>query len=207
MDVSRPYGSISHPLDSVVLHVLSGTTGGLTGRRIARLTGEGSQQGISKALNRLSEEGIVVREEAGNAILYSLNRQHLAAAAVEQLVNLREELLKRLAQEFAAWPVPPVHASMFGSAARGDGDVRSDIDLFIVRPQAVDAEDAEWRGQIDRLASAVKAWTGNRASVVDISELDLAELSERRPTVVADLEADSIRLAGRDVPAILRGDH
>jgi len=204
MDVSRPYGVISHRLDSAVLHVLAGTNSGLTGRRIARLAKEGTQQGISKALNRLSEEGIVEREAAGNAILFKLNRDHLAAQPIERLMRLREELVKRVVGELSAWTIKPVHASLFGSAARGDGDARSDIDLFIVRPGGVDAESMEWQDQLERLAARVEAWTGNRASVVDVSEDDLADLRRRRPAVVGELEDDALRLIGPELSAVLR---
>ena len=122
MNVSRPYGVISHPLDGVVLHVLAGTTQGLSGRKVARLAGNATQEGVRKALGRLAGEGIVEQREAGNAILYQLNRRHLAAPAIEQLTDLRRALLARLTGTIAAWEVLPLHASMFGSAARGDGD-------------------------------------------------------------------------------------
>lgn len=190
MNVSRPYGVISHPLDGAVLHVLAGTTQGLSGRRVARLTGNATQEGVRKALGRLVDEGIVGQQEAGNAILYQLNRRHLAAPAIERLTDLRRALLTRLAETFKAWKVPPLHASMFGSAARGDGDSSSDIDLFVVRPAAVGADDRAWRGQVERLTDDVRDWTGNLASVVEISEPDLADLRRRRPAVVGSLEAD-----------------
>jgi hypothetical protein len=61
--------------------------------------------------------------------------------------------------------VMPLHASMFGSAARGDGDSSSDIDLFVVRSAAVDADARTWRGQVERLSEHVRAWTGNHANV------------------------------------------
>jgi predicted nucleotidyltransferase len=204
MNVSRPYGPISYPLDSAVLHVLAGTTGGLTGRNVARLAKEGTQQGIWKALRRLVDEGIVDQEEAGNANLYRLNRSHLAAAPIEQLVNLRGELLNRIAEAFASWECPPVHASMFGSAARGDGDADSDIDLFVVRPESIDAENLTWRRQVDHLASDVKRWTGNRASIADVSERDLPGLIERRPPIVDQLGADALTVTGPDIMTILR---
>ena len=205
MDVSRPYGVISHPLDSAVLYVLAGTTAPLTGRQVARLTPEGSQQGVGKALNRLVDQGIVEREEAGRAALYRLNRAHLAAPAIELLVNLRRELVEHLRQAVAEWAIGPMHASMFGSAARGDGDIDSDIDLFIVRPQGVDAEDATWRRQLDELADDVRRWTGNHAGIVELSTGDLVGLRRRRPPVLAELDADAITLAGQDVAEILRG--
>lgn len=205
MDVSRPYGVISHPLDSLVLHVLAGTTVGLSGRRVADLA-ESTQEGVRKALRRLVDVGIVEQQEAGNAILYQLNRRHLAAPAVEQLIDLRHRLLDRLTETFEAWETPPLHASLFGSAARGDGDSSSDIDLFLVRPSSVDADNAAWREQIERLADDVRHWTGNRANIIEVSESDLADLRRRRPAVVDNLEADALTLVGPDVASLLGGE-
>jgi DNA-binding transcriptional ArsR family regulator len=206
MDVSRPHGAISHPLDSAVLRVLVGTTQALTGRQVARLASEGSQQGIGKALNRLVGEGVVHREEAGSSSLYTLNRDHLATPAIELLVDLRGELLDRLRQAFRGWRIKPVHASMFGSAARGDGDASSDIDLFIVRPSSIDAEDDTWQSQIDGLADSVWRWTGNHAGIVELPGDDLGKLRRRRPSVLRELDADAIALAGVDIAKILKGE-
>lgn len=205
MNVSRPYGVISHPLDSAVLHTLSGTSASLTGHQVARLTSEGSQQGIGKALNRLVAEGVVEREEAGKSALYRLNRHHLAAPAIELLVNLRREFIDRLRRVFEGWELKPVHASMFGSAARSDGDVDSDIDLFIVRPEDVDTENSRWRDQLDRLANDVKSWTGNHAGIAELGVEDLADLRRRRPPVLIDLDADAVTLAGPSVDQLLDG--
>lgn len=205
MDVSRPYGVVSHPLDSAALYVLAGTTQGLTGRKIARLAPEGSQQGIAKALNRLTESGLVEQELAGSSVLYRLNRRHLAAPAVELLVNLRGELITRLVKAFAHWEIPPRHASLFGSAARGDGNSASDIDLFVVRPDGVDAEDSIWRGQLDKLAEDVRAWTGNYASIAEVADSDLTELRSRRPAIVEALEIDARTLNGPDIATLIGG--
>lgn len=205
MDVSRPYGVISHPLDSLVLHVLAGASVGLSGRRVADLT-ESTQEGVRKALRRLVDVGIVEQQEAGNAILYQLNRRHLAAPAVEQLIDLRRRLLDRLTEAFEAWETPPLHASLFGSAARGDGDSSSDIDLFLVRPRSVDAGGAAWREQVERLADDVRHWTGNRANIIEVSESDLPDLRRRRPAVLDNLEADALTLVGPDVASLLGGE-
>jgi predicted nucleotidyltransferase len=202
MDVSRPYGIISHPLDGAVLHVLTGTTRGMSGRRVAELTGN-AQEGVRKALRRLVDTGIVEQEEAGNAILYRFNRRHLAAPAIEQLTDLRRALLTRLTETFRSWTPPPLHASVFGSAARGDGDSSSDIDLFVVRPSSVEGDDRAWQEQIERLPDDVRDWTGNRANVVEIPESALAALRRRRPAVVGSLEADALTLVGPEVSALL----
>lgn len=205
MDVSRPYGVISHPLDGAVLHVLTGTTHGMSGRRVAELTGN-AQEGVRKALRRLVDSGIVEQQEAGSAILYSFNRRHLAAPAVEELTDLRRALLARLAATFKAWRPAPLHASLFGSTARGDGDSSSDIDLFVVRPGSVEADDRRWREQVERLPGDVHDWTGNHANIVEVPEPALVDLRRRRPAVVDSLEADGLTLAGPDVAPLLEAE-
>jgi hypothetical protein len=42
----------------------------------------------------------------------------------------------------------------------------------------------------------VRAWTGNHASVVEVSEEDLDRLRREEPPVVKELQADGIDLAG-----------
>jgi predicted nucleotidyltransferase len=199
MDLSKPQRVISHPLDSTVLGVLAGTTRPLTGRQVARIAKDGSQQGIWKALTRLAEQGLLERQEAGNAVLYALNREHLAAPAVEVLAGMRRELIFRLEGAIGRWEIAPVHASLFGSAARGDGDSESDIDLLIVRPRQTDEEDPVWRDQVDALTVAVPRWTGNRAGVSEISEDDVDRLNRERPGVVEELRSDAVALFGPDV--------
>jgi predicted nucleotidyltransferase len=205
MDFSRPYSVISYPLDSAVLHVLTGTTQGMTGRRIAELT-ESTQEGARKALRRLAGIGIVEQQEAGNAILYQLNREHLAAPAVECLTNVRLALLERLTNGFESWTPPPLHASLFGSAARADGTTASDIDLFVVRPASAGDNDRAWREQIERLPEEVHAWTGNSTNIVDIPESALPDLRHRKPAVVRNLEADALTLVGPDIATLLEGE-
>lgn len=204
MDLSHPYSVISHRLDGAALHVLAGTTGGLSGRRIAALMGS-TQEGARKALQRLVATGTVEQSEAGNAILYRFNRRHLAAPAIEQLTGIRQAFLARLTDAFRAWDPPPSHASIFGSAARGDGDSSSDIDLFIVRPEAISEGDSAWRGQVDGLAADIRDWTGNHANLVEVSASALLDLSRRRPAVLDSLEADALTLVGPDIFDLLPG--
>lgn len=202
MDVAHPYTAICPTLDSGVLSVLAGTTRPLTGREIARLLGRRSHSGVLDALNRLAEHGVVDREEAGRALLFTLNREHLAAPAVDVLARMRSELLTRLRGAVDSWEVVPVHVSMFGSAARGEGDASSDIDLFIVRPKDVEGEEPRWRGQLDHLARRVQRWTGNRAGIAEAGEEEIARLRGEEP-IVAELRSDAITIAGTEVAALL----
>lgn len=204
MDLSRPWALIRSTIDMEVLLVLLGTTRPLTGREVARLVRAGSQPAVNAALRRLAEEGLVRAEEAGNAYLYTFNREHLGAPAAELLAGIRRELERRLRAEIAAWEIAPAHVSIFGSAARGDGDTRSDIDIFVVRPVEVAQDDPRWREQLERLADHVYDWTGNHAALSEVSAADMRRLRRDRPPVVDELRRDSITLAG-PTPAELLG--
>jgi predicted nucleotidyltransferase len=205
MDLSRPWAPIRSPIDMEVLRVLRGTTRPLTGREVARLVRAGSQPTVNASLRRLSDEGLVDVEEAGNAYLYTFNREHLAAPAIELLADIRAELERRLRDEIAGWTIAPVHLSIFGSAARGDGDTASDIDIFVVRPRDVRDDDANWREQLDRLSDHVLAWTGNHGGFSEVSETDVRRLRRERPPVVDELSRDAITVAGPEPAELLGG--
>lgn len=203
MDVARPEAVISPTLDGAVLTVLARTNRPLTGREVARLLERRSHGGVLDALNRLSKQGIVDRQEAGRALLYTLNRDHLAAPVVERLADLRLELLRRFGEAIAAWEIAPVHASLFGSFARGDGDAESDIDVFIVRPDRVGEDDPIWREQLDSLSSHAFRWTGNRVSIAEVAAKEIRRLKRDSPPIVGELRSDAIVIAGPEVSAVL----
>jgi predicted nucleotidyltransferase len=196
MDVSRPYTAVCPTLDGEVLQVLAGTTMALTGRQVALLTGRTSHSGVLATLNRLTEHGLVIRVELSRASLYALNRDHLAAPAVEILAGMRQKLIEQMRNAIGEWQIAPAHVSLFGSAARGDGSTHSDIDLFVVRPRAVDEDEPSWRDQIDDLSDRIQRWTGNHASVVERDESQLARLREAQPPIFGELLSDAIVISG-----------
>ncbi|HZD86713.1 MAG TPA: nucleotidyltransferase domain-containing protein, partial [Gaiellaceae bacterium] len=118
---------------------------------------------------------------------------------------LRDELQRRMSKSVAAWEIQPLHLSVFGSAARGDGDLESDIDVFCVRPAGVDEDDSHWREQLDTLARQVRRWSGNPLALSEVSETELRRLRREQPPVVASLRADALTLAGTDAAELLQG--
>lgn len=204
MDVSQPYTAICPTLDSEVLAVLAGSRRPMTGREIARLTGRTSHRGVLEVLSRLVEHGLVERQEAGRAFLFTLNREHLAAPAVDVLAGMRAELLRRIRAAVAAWEIQPANVSLFGSAARGEGDTHSDIDLFVVRPDEVSDEDSHWRRQIDELTREIQRWTGNRASIAEAAASELDRLRTDDRAIVDELRSDGIVLGGAGLAQLLQ---
>jgi predicted nucleotidyltransferase len=184
-----------------VLVVLSQTTGQMTGRQVARLVRHGNPKAVNTALERLVAQGLVLRTEAPPAYLYVLNREHVACPAVLALANIRAELFARMERAFEAWKLQPVHASLFGSAARGDGDEDSDIDIFLVRSRHIDEDDETWQHQTDALTTSVEAWTGNPVSLVEFSDDRVAEMVQ---DTLAPMLSDGIRLSGTSLLNLVR---
>lgn len=203
MDLSRPHSAVAPSVEGDVLVALSGTTHPLTGRGVARLVKWRSVAGIADALDRLVRQGLVVRQDAPPAALYTLNRKHVAAPVVESMAGIRTRFLTRLRDLFATWSQPPLHASLFGSAARSDGALDSDIDLFLVRRSGVDPEDPVWSQQLADLSNEVMSWTGNNAGIIDFAEGDISELLDGVPPVLGELRRDGIDLAGTPLRELL----
>ncbi len=197
MDLGHPISSITSPLVGRVLEVVSGTTRPLAAREIHKIIGEGSHAGVWKVLNRLEVQGIVVADRRPHATYYVANRNHLAWPSIEALVRLREQLVARLTDKVEGWSVAPLHASIFGSTARRDADVESDVDLLVVRPEdlAPHAEE-EWEGQLASVRDAVRRWTGNGCQTFIVSPSRLAEHVRAGDPIVRGWLDDTILLAG-----------
>jgi predicted nucleotidyltransferase len=203
MDVGHPYKAVSPTLEGDVLRVLARTTRVLTGREVAALTGRRSHSGVLDALNRLTEHGLVIRVELNRAYLFTLNREHLAAPAVELLMGMRAELLRRIRSALDSWEIAPAHVSMFGSAARGDGGSASDIDLLVIRPSGVDDDNTAWRTQLADLKDRIGRWTGNHAQIVELAYEVVDQLRNDDRAIAAALRSDAVVLHGSEISTVL----
>lgn len=202
MDFANPYSVVCPTLDGPVLQILYHTTRPLTGREVSRLVTRGSERGVRLVLGRLVAHGLVNKEPAGAASLYTLNREHVAFPIVRQLMSLLQEVPQRISEDIANWRVPPEHASLFGSAARGDGSLTSDVDIFLIRPDAVASDDIRWRRQLQGLSDQVHDWTGNHASMIDVSRAELRAMLRRNEPIAESLRKDSVRLFGDHFQAL-----
>jgi len=204
MDLSRPLAAVVPSLDGPVLQAVASTMAPLTGRQVHRIAGVGSEAGVRKVLARLVGQGLVRVTEAGPSLLYTANRDHLAWPAVETLTSIRRRLLGQLVELIAGWDPAPRHLSLFGSAARGDGGVDSDIDLLLLRPDAV-AEDCEpWAGQVDRLRERVQAWTGNHCQVFQLDTARLAQHVAAGDPLIDTWRRDAVTVTGDDPGTLVR---
>ena len=197
MDISDPMSLVVPSAHGPVLAVLAGTTTPLTGRKIAELTHPRvSQPRVARILSELAAAGLVDRTPAGSASLFTLNREHLAAGAVEALASLRQQLWTRIAQHAHSWAHQPEAVVVYGSVARGDGDRTSDVDLLVIRPDDVDQDDSSWHRDLTDLATRVRRWTGNPCEVLDRSAGQLRTMATDGERLLTEIRRDGRALVG-----------
>ena len=212
MDLSDPTRAVTPTLDGPVLAVLAAAGRPLTAGEVAAHAARGSEIGIRRSLARLVEQGIVRATIAGRNRVHELNRDHVAAGVAEVMAGLRLELWRRLREELAQWDPPALYAAVFGSAARGDGDGSSDIDVLLVhaafpgelhQPAPLrsgadlglsPADPERWHAQVDRLRTLVQRWTGNPLQIVDLSVYEWWRPGAARHRLLAEVRRDGIEL-------------
>lgn len=194
MNLSHPLASLAPGLEAVVLEVLGGVESGLGTSQITRVAVRGSRSGIQQALDRLVWHGLVLATRSNYGHMYQLNRDHLLAPAVLACLAARRELLERLADEVRALTPRPVHASVFGSFARGTAAAESDVDLLLVMTTEPTATD-RWNRQMRTLEDRVLRWTGNRLELIVLTSPQAAAALDEEPVLIA-ARRDGITLMG-----------
>lgn len=190
MQLNRPLLTITPTLDGDVLAALASGDATFTTGQVHRLVPTASEDGVRRALQRLVGQGIVLSDRVGNAYAYRLNRDHLAAPHVISLANLMGLFLARLTEVLDGWELPPVYAALFGSAARGEMSIGSDIDVLLVRPDG--GAGGGWDAQVQELAVAATRWTGNDTRPLVMDEADVGP----DEPVLGDVLAHGLTVAG-----------
>ena len=164
MKLQNPFTAICSDADAAVLLALGRAPVELTAQQVHRLVAGPSLSSVRRSLERLARSGVVQERVLGQARGYSLNQQHLLAGPIQEIAHATEELYSRIAQSLDAWPTDVAGCVLFGSAARGEMEDSSDIDLLIL----VDNESAALKAEsgVYELSRQVEAWTGASANVV-----------------------------------------
>lgn len=203
MDVSNPAAVALSTGMAGVLRVLSGAEAAFSVRRTAQLAGISHSRG-RQVIDRLAEHGVVSIEQQGPSLLCRLNWEHLATRPLVELVRLRSRMLGVLKEELESWADRPEHGSLFGSAARGDGDTSSDLDVLVVRPDTALDDDAAWRDRLAATGERLHAATGNEVAWFDVSRDDLRRALREGEPVVDEWRRDAVHLVGTDLRQLLR---
>ncbi len=139
-----------------------------------------------RILDRLGEEGLVLSQDAGPARLFRLNPDHVLTPVLHEVALTRTRLIERFRTDVESWPEPPFLAVIFGSFARGDAGLESDVDILVVRPPNL-LDTARWERQLNILEGRGKSWCGNPVSIIDMKLADLESETELLSVIAMSL--------------------
>jgi len=189
MDFGEPFGGLMPGARGAALAALLRTGAPLTGRRVHALVAHRHSLGaVQQALRELDRLGLITTETIGCAGVHHINESNAAIASLRSLASPIEMLTSVV--HAAAREVDAV--IVFGSVARGDAHVGSDIDLVVIAP-------ATWDGRAD-LQQHVHVRLGNDCDVLHLTREHFELAPEDREPVVAEVLRDGIALVGKMPP-------
>ena len=171
MDLSAPITDVIPGHRGAVLAALLRLREPVTGRELA------AQAGVPAATARriiddLAEAGLVDLRPAGRALGVTLNRQHLAVPALEQLAAMRALLIETLHRVYRRMGAPGCRGVDVWVRHRGEMVIVTRIlTSSLFRGEASD----DWETQTGDLASLGSACTGNDVQVLDYSRREFPE--------------------------------
>lgn len=204
MDFIRPVEAIVPGVQGRVLSVLAETTADLNMRTIARLADVSLAQ-ASRVLARLVELGVVERRDVPPSSLFRLVHEHVAVGPLLALARGRDALIRQMGRLAAGLPVVPLSAIVFGSFARGEADLDSDIDTVLVRPAGVDESDELWEESVEQWRTSVRRASGNQVEVLEVGSGEVAALLNSRRQVWRDIRSDGLVVHGLSLAELKSG--
>lgn len=204
MDFVRPVEAIIPGAQGRVLAVLAETTAELNIRTIADLAGV-SQAHASRVLPRLVDLGLVERREVPPASLFRLVPQNIGAQAILQLARSTERALDDIGHLAAAISPQPDAVIVFGSLARHEAGIDSDVDLVVVRSAHVDEDDDTWAESLERWRGEVARLTGNAVQVLEVGADEVSRHVERSSELWAAISRDGRVVCGSTLDVLAAG--
>lgn len=181
MDFRQPVEAVIPDAQGRVLATLARTTQELSLSALAELSGV-SLAHVARIVPRLVELGLVERRDVPPAVLVKLVPEHLASRAILMLADLRHTFLEEVRATAEHLEPAPVNVTLFGSFARGEDDMKSDIDMLVVRPSSVDEDDSTWEQSIARWETHLQRISGNAVNRIEVGQDEVAKLlKSRRP--------------------------
>lgn len=206
MDFVRPIEAVIPGAQGRILSVLVETTAPLNLRTLARLAGVSPAQ-ASRVMPGLVELGLVERYEVPPSSQFLLARSNVAAQAVIELARSQETASERIGLAAASMAVPPASVIIFGSFARGEAVIDSDIDVVVVRPDSIDEDGEEWAIALEDWRDETRAITGNSVEIVEVSLGEAGTKLRGRTDFWRNVRRDGVTVHGLSIDQIAESVH
>jgi predicted nucleotidyltransferase len=92
---------------------------------------------------------------------------------------------------------------VFGSFARGEAEVASDIDAVLIRPESVDEEDPAWADSVEQWRETVGRASGNAVEVLEVSESDIGRKLRGRQQLWRDIRSEGVVVTGPSLAVLI----
>ncbi len=189
-----------------VIRALENYRTGITGREAARRSGLAPKNCLI-TLTALEELGVVNRVRGGRDHLFSLNRAHylmkeILGPVLEQERNFPEEIFRHLAQKAG---LLAVSIYLFGSAARGEDVMGSDLDLCIIYSAAKSKSALEER--FSELSYELRSVYGVAVSPFYISEKEFIRRARKNISPVVEILKDGKYISGKKIKGLLKDEN
>jgi predicted nucleotidyltransferase len=206
VDFRRPLEAMIPDAQGRILSTLARTTQELNLRTLAELSGV-SLAHVARIVPRLAELGVIERRDVPPAVLVRLVREHLATRPLLALADLRHALLEELRESACQLHPKPTNVTLFGSFARGDDDLHSDIDLMVVRPRAVADDDSSWAESLDTWEAHLHRVSGNPVNRIEVAEDDVPKLLRSHRPLWQAVRREGSVILGAPLSAIEAAAH
>ncbi|MDX2375186.1 nucleotidyltransferase domain-containing protein [Microbacterium sp. LRZ72] len=193
-------------VEAAVLRVLARSDAGFSGRQVHALAGTGSTSSVHRALAGFVHVGLVTSEARPPAIIYRANREHVLWPSVEMGLTARSrvfESIRGFLDEIAPREVTEssrLTVLIYGSVARRDSSLDSDIDLLLVYPDGVDSDVRADLGY--RLAEYVAHITGNETQVFSLERAEFDQRLAEQDAFLGGVVTDGIHIYGPTLAAL-----
>jgi predicted nucleotidyltransferase len=194
MSFIEPFSGVIPGPRGAVLAALLRTDTPLTGRQVHALVSDTySLWTVQEALKALTQLGLVNTQTIGRAGVHTINEDHFSVAPLRVLLDPITAMTDTV-REAAGHDVKTV--ILFGSIARGEANIHSDIDVAVIAP-------AGWDGRT-ALEDAVRTRLGNNCDVLVFTPEDITRLADTAEPVVREILTDGVALIG-SIPRMKSG--
>ena len=190
------------------LRVLASTEGLITQREVARRAGM-QHRTAQLALEELIALGVVRRVEGGRDFLVGFSDAHALSVALRQLFQSEAAFFLALRQRLAAVAATAPRSAaikgliLFGSVARGDDRIGSDVDVLVVTRSEAAIDSA--LAHVSAAGGQVREVFGYAVRAIVYTEAELRSRWRRREAPLPDIVRDHIVLAGPALGDLLDG--
>ncbi|MDP8248210.1 MAG: nucleotidyltransferase domain-containing protein [Candidatus Tritonobacter lacicola] len=177
----------------------------MNGREIAKAVGL-SHVRCHTILKELSEQGIITLRKIGRSTVYELQHDHIVVKHwLKPLFREEKQLKKRLARTVTKHlSVNPVSVILFGSIARKEDRLGSDIDMLLIMPGRANLK--KCKRELSGAEEAVTQLYGNHLSPLLMKHNLFITKLKREDPFLKEVLRDGQQIYGKTIPELLSNE-